>query len=427
MTPVSRSARAGPVKTGPYDIRAKIDVGGGRGLPGPRVKFGGLPADESDRGEAARGGASVPVADRSVSAVRDEPAPADRRESGADLAARWDEPAGEGTTRRAAALEALREKGAARAGLRDLRGIRLIGEDLTGVDLSGADLSFAELSRADLTGAKLMGSKLTGAKLFGARLDRAELLGADLSGADLSESSAERAGFGNASLSGATLFNADLTGATLTKATLARADLRAVRLAEARAREVVLSHANLERARLSDADLERSVVDHATFDHADLRRARIRGVNGHGTASWVGADIDGVHHAGAYLVLREIRDQNYLHEFRTASRLNAALYWVWWATSDCGRSFLRWGLWTVLIAAVFAGLFRFAEFDYGEHETALSSVYYSVVTLTTLGYGDVLPASTAAQLLAMAEVAIGYVMLGGLMSIFANKMARRAD
>jgi hypothetical protein len=32
-----------------------------------------------------------------------------------------------------------------------------------------------------------------------------------------------------------------------------------------------------------------------------------------------------------------------------------------------------------------------------------------------------------AQILAMIEVAIGYVMLGGLLSIFANKMARRAD
>jgi len=27
----------------------------------------------------------------------------------------------------------------------------------------------------------------------------------------------------------------------------------------------------------------------------------------------------------------------------------------------------------------------------------------------------------------MVEVVIGYVMLGGLLSIFANKMARRAD
>ena len=65
--------------------------------------------------------------------------------------------------------------------------------------------------------------------------------------------------------------------------------------------------------------------------------------------------------------------------------------------------------------------------DYGDQRTPLSSLYYSVVTLTTLGYGDVVPASIWAQLLAMVEVLLGYVMLGGLLSIFANKMARRAE
>jgi voltage-gated potassium channel Kch len=54
-------------------------------------------------------------------------------------------------------------------------------------------------------------------------------------------------------------------------------------------------------------------------------------------------------------------------------------------------------------------------------------LYYSVVTLTTLGYGDVVPASPTAQVLAMCEVVLGYVMLGGLLSIFSNKMSRRAD
>ena len=52
--------------------------------------------------------------------------------------------------------------------------------------------------------------------------------------------------------------------------------------------------------------------------------------------------------------------------------------------------------------------------------------YYSVVTLTTLGYGDVLPASQTAQVLVIAQVIIGYVMLGGLLSIFATRMGRRA-
>jgi hypothetical protein len=55
-------------------------------------------------------------------------------------------------------------------------------------------------------------------------------------------------------------------------------------------------------------------------------------------------------------------------------------------------------------------------------------LYFSVVTFTTLGFGDVTPlhGNSAAQAWIMAEVIFGYIMLGGLISIFANKLARRA-
>ena len=39
----------------------------------------------------------------------------------------------------------------------------------------------------------------------------------------------------------------------------------------------------------------------------------------------------------------------------------------------------------------------------------------------------ILPASPAAQALVILEVVVGYLALGGLISILANKMARRAD
>ena len=65
--------------------------------------------------------------------------------------------------------------------------------------------------------------------------------------------------------------------------------------------------------------------------------------------------------------------------------------------------------------------------DLGDNPTWFSSFYYSVVTLTTLGYGDVTPASTAAQIVALIEVVIGYVMLGGLICLLSNKLARRGE
>ena len=58
--------------------------------------------------------------------------------------------------------------------------------------------------------------------------------------------------------------------------------------------------------------------------------------------------------------------------------------------------------------------------------SAYSPLYYSVVTFTTLGYGDALPKTVVAQAFVIAEVILGYVMLGGLLSLISNKLARRA-
>ena len=77
--------------------------------------------------------------------------------------------------------------------------------------------------------------------------------------------------------------------------------------------------------------------------------------------------------------------------------------------------------------AIFSFIYTFVGIDYGDHQTFLSPLYYSVVTLTTLGYGDIVPSSVSGQIVAMMEVCTGYLMLGGLISIFSNKLARRAE
>ena len=52
--------------------------------------------------------------------------------------------------------------------------------------------------------------------------------------------------------------------------------------------------------------------------------------------------------------------------------------------------------------------------------------YYSIVTYTTLGFGDVTPKTGLGQSFVVFEVILGYVTLGLLVSILANKVARRA-
>ena len=56
----------------------------------------------------------------------------------------------------------------------------------------------------------------------------------------------------------------------------------------------------------------------------------------------------------------------------------------------------------------------------------ITEVYYSIVTFTTLGFGDITPRTPLAAVLVTLEVVLGYFMLGGLISILATKLARRS-
>ncbi|MDF1799152.1 MAG: pentapeptide repeat-containing protein [Planctomycetota bacterium] len=268
----------------------------------------------------------------------------------------------------------------------------LAGAQLAGKNLEGLDLSKCDLSDADLSGARAAGVNLRGTKLTGADLSRIDLTGADLLGANLA---------------GAMMDHAQLRGANLTRSNLREADL--------------------SRSDLRDAKLFGAKVAGTVFERADMRGSFLGGMTGYEHAEWKNVDIRDIDQHGTYLARRFITDQNYIHEFRRRGLGAELVYRIWWLTSDCGRSGLRWGLLTAFLMVIFAKAYTFVGIDYGANETWLSPLYYSVVTLTTLGYGDALPTSVGAQALSMLEVSIGYVMLGGLLSIFSTKMARRSE
>ena len=50
------------------------------------------------------------------------------------------------------------------------------------------------------------------------------------------------------------------------------------------------------------------------------------------------------------------------------------------------------------------------------------SFYFSVITFTTLGYGDILPLNNIAKAVVISEVLIGFVMLGLLVGIISRKV-----
>ncbi len=307
-----------------------------------------------------------------------------------------------------------------------LAGLRLVEANLGGLDLSGVDLSGAELINCDFTGSRLVGANLTDAVLHNVDLTNVELLGSDISRADFTNGTLHKTGLGTVTAHETVFFGASCHEATFSGADMTGCDLRAAKLDEARMIKTNLEKSVCANTDLSKVDMTGASVAGASFRDADLHEAALRGVDGYKSADWIGADIQNADFNGAWNLRRHIQDENYIHEFRTQSNMHEVLYRVWSVTSDCGRSLARWSLWTVLVALIYAYLYTLVEIDWGSYETPISPIYYSVVTFTTLGYGDVLPGSVGAQLLAMSEVVLGYFSLGGMMSILSDKMARRA-
>jgi hypothetical protein len=65
--------------------------------------------------------------------------------------------------------------------------------------------------------------------------------------------------------------------------------------------------------------------------------------------------------------------------------------------------------------------------DYGERcRTWFTPFYFSIVTYTTLGFGDVKPATLIGEIIVSTEVILGYTTLGLLLAVLAERLARRS-
>ena len=139
---------------------------------------------------------------------------------------------------------------------------------------------------------------------------------------------------------------------------------------------------------------------------------------------------------------RYVADQQFTRAFSQANPVLARL-WRW--SSDYGRSLGLWAFWSLFFAFLFALAYMplpawvpawiqsFApQFHQstgaysGEPLNFWNCFYFSVVTFTTLGFGDIVADNSAARFFVTLEVIFGYMMLGGLISIFSNKLASRS-
>lgn len=337
--------------------------------------------------------------------------------------------------------------------------------DLWGVDLRGANLHGVNLSEAQLTGA---------------RLEKAGLIGANLKAANLSSAYLEGTIFIKAHLENVILADAHLEGAILADAHLEGAILQVAHLEGARLGGAHLEGANLFLAQLAGAALDSAHLEGADLYGADLSNANVAGV----TYDRRRGRFQGIRVATCYgnaIFKRDAQDQDYietryariradevslphrindLHEQDEGERpgphdnpswewtkkrlrlwqltycepvrlaYHKTIMWLW-ARLDYGRSIWRVAVIASAVAALFGLVYSLSPgmlyYDEGRMDVnRFTPFYYSIVTYTTLGFGDVTPKTLAGQILVTFEVILGYVTLGLLISILANRVARRS-
>jgi hypothetical protein len=132
---------------------------------------------------------------------------------------------------------------------------------------------------------------------------------------------------------------------------------------------------------------------------------------------------------GNRIFVRDAGDQDYLDTVESQLRSRWGKFWFWlWGLTDYGRSFMS----VVVLASMLICSFGAA---YAHRPDMISSprcptpftpYYFSIVTYTTLGFGDVRPNNMAGEILVSMEVVLGYVTLGLLLAVLGDRIARRS-
>ncbi len=330
----------------------------------------------------------------------------------------------------------------------NLNDAHLENANLVAVDLEGANLTSAHLERANLYKAclkeavlwlaHLKGANLTDSELEGAMLTATHFEGACLHSANLKDVQLSRAHMEGADLNHTRLDGADLGAANLDAANLRSAHLDGAKLGSAYLKRTDLSGAMIEGADLTNIQQKRYTLWVMFRDAFRRKKNRIR------ITRW--DSVSGIDTARTDSLTRGyIKWVSYIEDLRARHPCRARF---WGLSCFYGQPVSLVLFWGLVLAIAFGAVYadypypswlpqwprlKAFLFDVNPKIAVFKSVdnwltpyYYSIVTFTTLGFGDVLPQNTAAQFWVMIEVVLGYVVLGFLVWVLTNKFGGRA-
>lgn len=204
----------------------------------------------------------------------------------------------------------------------------------------------------------------------------------------------------------------DLRGAPLRKSEFASLNLSSIDFFAAD-----LQRSNFRGARLDNSYLSEADIRGAIFDFASMEETLLDNVRYDRRTRFVGVDYRNVNFNLAALLQEQVKVQQRIDHLKSRHPISS---FVLWATCDYGQSLLRFSCWVAAIVLAFA--LAYYSLSISPNITDFfDAIYFSVVTFTTLGFGDIFPERTLGKILVMVEVALGYIMGGLLIAILIRR------
>lgn len=135
-------------------------------------------------------------------------------------------------------------------------------------------------------------------------------------------------------------------------------------------------------------------------------------------------------------------EENYAYEHKMGYRQQKLWFqrrwWDWFeyaalgVTSKYGNSFVRWGIAAFVFTIAMAGVLYLSDLTVAQSTLRIvpsgsaqhwyDYLYFSVITMTSLGFGDFIPHTFLGKMLVSIEAFFGFIMLGIFISLIQKRM-----
>jgi len=348
--------------------------------------------------------------------------------------------------------------------------IDLRGAVLNNMHFDGADLIFASFDSAKCESTHFKGAACRDAHFDGTDCKSADFTIAGCLGINFADANCRNAifngtacfeaNFNNANCEAANFKNSDCSfsrfvGAVCSEANFENAKCEHTRFDNADCWKTSFNNADCTLAHFDGADCSFAHFDDGILDNASISTTEIMDENNrircrncelgsatYKNARFVGVDTSKVDWSKNPAMRRYIEHQQFVEDLKA----KASTWWqkslikIWEISSGYGQNFWRWlgiSFAIILLFSIIYSIIDYSFLHFGSREAFVVDdrlfntprwfylFYFSIVTFSTLGSGDVAPIHWLPMVCIALQVFLGYLMLGGLITFLANWLGRK--